>query len=215
MQRNGQDPRAVPQRKADGFFIRNPKSQEPMIESLQHARQSTPAMFVSTAGIIPAGRKHGIQCEGDKQRYQDRKGNGNAELIEEPPDNPFHERNRHKYRDNGKSGRHHRQTDFRSSEPGCFKMIASELHMPDDVFPNHDGVVDQEADRQRQSHKRQDIQRKSQDPHDDECRNDRDRKRQSCDHRAAPAVEKQEDNEYRKKRAQDQRVFEHPPRHRG
>ena len=40
-------------------------------------------------------------------------------------------------------------------------VIRAHVHVPDDVLPHHDGVVDQQADGERESHQRQDVQREA------------------------------------------------------
>ena len=100
---------------------------------------------------------------------------------------------------------HDRQADLGGGLAGGREVVGAGVHVAHDVFPHHDGVVDQQPDGQRQAHQRQDVQREAQGAHDDEGADHRHGQRQAGDHRAAPAVEEEEDDEDREQAAQQQR----------
>ena len=107
--------------------------------------------------------------------------------------------------DDGEGGGHHGQADFGGGLARGGEVVGAGVHVAHDVLAHHDGVVDQQADGQRQPHQREDVQREAQGAHDDERADDGDRQRQPRDHRAAPAIQEQEDDEDGEEAAEHQR----------
>ena len=83
------------------------------------------------------------------------------------------------------------------------EVVLAHLDVPDDVLAHDDGVVDQDADRERQAEQRHRVQREAERQHGDERREHRDRQRQTGDDRRAPRVEEQEHDEHGEQRALD------------
>ncbi len=74
-------------------------------------------------------------------------------------------------------------------------VILALLDVADDVLADDDGVVDQDADGQRQAEQRHRVQGEAEGPHRDERGQHRDRQRQAGDDRRAPRVQEHEDDE--------------------
>ena len=68
------------------------------------------------------------------------------------------------------------------------------LQVAHDVLAHDDGVVDQQADRQRQREQRHGVHGEVEHPHDEERADDRDGQREPGDDRGAPRVQEQVDD---------------------
>ena len=91
-------------------------------------------------------------------------------------------------------------------------MIFAELDVPDDVLADDDGVVDENADGEREPEQAHRVQREAEQPERDERREHRDRQREPRDDRRAPRDEEQEDDEHGEDRALEQRLLDVPHR---
>ncbi len=156
-------------------------------------------------GVVPARRQHRVEREADEQRDEHGRGHGDAELVEELADHPAHERDRDEHRDDGESRRHDGEADFRGAFARRVEVVLALLHVPDDVLADDDRIVDQHADRERQPHQREHVEREAEHPHRDERGDDRDRQRQAGDDGRSPRVEEQEHDEDRQQSAEHQR----------
>jgi len=108
----------------------------------------------------------------DRQRQpgRDQKRNhavGDAAEIagadaEHGADDAAHEADRQEHRDDREGRGQHRQTDFcRAFQRRNLVCLEAAVHfhtgVPHNVFPHHDGIVDQQADAQRQRHQRNHV----------------------------------------------------------
>ena len=163
--------------------------------------------------VVPDAGKHRIQREADKHRDQHGRHNGDAELVKKLADDAAHETNRQEHRNDGKSGRQHRQANLlcaiHRSEVACF----AHLHMAHDVFAHHDRIVDQQPDTERQRHQRDHVDGEAEQVHEEEGADDGNRQRQPGNHGGAPRVEKQEHDQHRQHRAFNQRFANICDRH--
>ena len=117
-------------------------------------------------------RHHRRQQAGDQQRGQHRHRGGDAELFEDESGNPAHERRRQKHRHQGKGSRDHREADLVSRFHGGLIRRFRHLQVACDVFHFDDGVIDQNADDQRQRQQRHGIERIPQKFHREKGRDD-------------------------------------------
>ena len=139
--------------------------------------------------VNPAGGEHGVQGKGNKEGDENRKGHGDPELEEKPTHDPFHKGHRNEDRHNGESGGQHGQPDFTRSFPCRLEVVLSALEVANDIFPDDNGIIDEQSDGKGEGHQGHHIQCHSQEVHDDEGGDDRDGKGQPCDHRGTPGIE--------------------------
>ena len=81
------------------------------------------------------------------------------------------------------------------------------LHAPHGVLEEHDGVVDEEADGERQRHQREVVEAVAEEPHRDERQQQRQRQRHDRDQRVGGAAEEQEDHEHDEHERDEQRLL--------
>jgi len=186
-----EDGLAVLQGPADEMLVTLGEPLEEAVEAHQQPEDQPASLPRSTVltfhvGVHPAGGEHRVEGEGNQQRNQDGEGHRNAELVEEPANNPLHERHGHKHRHDGEGRRHDRQADFGRTFERSPPVVLALLQMADDVLPHHDGVVDEEADGQRKAHQGHDIEREAQRHDDDERADDADGQGEAGDDGGAP-----------------------------
>ena len=87
-------------------------------------------------------------------------------------------------------------------------VVLTHLDVAHDVLAHHDRVVDQDADRQRETEQRHRVERKPERPDRDERGQHRNRQRQSRDDRRSPRVEEHEYHQNGEQRSDDER-FDH------
>ena len=86
-------------------------------------------------------------------------------------------------------------------------VVLALLDVPHDVLAHDDGVVDEDADGQRQAEQRHRVQREAEGPDRHERGQHRHRQRQAGDDRRAPRVEEHEHDEHGQRGAFDERVL--------
>ena len=121
------------------------------------ARGALATAVAMDSRIMPPGGKHWVQRKGNKERNEHRKGNRDSERKKEPPDNPLHVCHRDKHRQDRHAGCKNCQTDFTGAEPGGLHVVLAHRQVSDDILPNHNGIVNQQANRQRQGHESHDV----------------------------------------------------------
>ena len=106
-------------------------------------------------------------------------------------------------------GRHHRQADFVGAFDGRLQWRHAFLfHEAEDVLEHDDGVVDHDADHQRQRQHGDLVQREAHGRHQREGRNDGSRNRDRGDQRGAPVREEDEDDDGCENAAFDEMVLD-------
>ena len=182
---------------------------EPVVEPVQDPGDEMPLPLPLDVRVDPARGEHRVQGEGDEEGDQDGEGDGDPELEEEAADDPLHEGHRDEDGDDREGGGQHREPDLARSLPrAAVEVVLPALQVADDVLPDDDGVVDQQADGQGQGHQGHHVERHAQEVHDDEGGDDRDRQGQAGDDRGAPGVEEAEDDEDRQDPAEDQGLLD-------
>ena len=109
--------------------------------------------------------------------------------MEKLADGAVHIANRQEYRDDTERGGEYRQADFLSTLNRGVVMVFAHLHVAHDVFAHHDGIINQQADRERERHQGQVIDAVTEHIHETKRTDDRDRQRNCGDDRAAPRVQ--------------------------
>ena len=118
--------------------------------------------------------------------------------------NAAHKTNRQKHGNNGKSGGQHRQANFLCAFERCLVVAFAHLHMAHDVFPHHDGIVDQQAHTQAQRHQSHHVDGEAKQVHEQKRANNRNRQSQPGNDGGAPGVQKQKHNQHRQQCAFNQ-----------
>jgi hypothetical protein len=176
---------------------------EPVIELVELARDPRLLVLLEVR-IRPVGRQHRVERERHEQRHHHRERHRQRERLEPLPADARHECDRHEHGDDGERRRGHGEADLIGTLPRRRVMIFPHLDVSDDVLSNHDRVVDQNADGERESEQRHRVQREAERPHGHEAREHRDRQREARDHRRPPRVQEQEHDEHRQHGAEKQ-----------
>ena len=122
-------------------------------------------------------------------------------MLEKLANNPAHKAHRQEHRHHGQRGGQHRQADFFGAVHRRLVMPLAHARMADDVLPHHDGVVDQQANRQGQRQQGHHIQGKARHGDGEQRANQRNRQGQPGDHRAAPRGQKHKHDQHGQRRA--------------
>ncbi len=195
------------QRPADDAHIALCQPVERSLEPVQHAPQRATVPVAMLVRVRPDGRQHRVQREADQHGNQHGDRYGEAELVKELADDAAHEAYRQKHRHHGKGGGQHCQADFISAIQRRLYMVLAQLAMTHDVFPHHDGVVNQQADGQGQGHQRHQVEGEAQRLQGKQSAHQRHRQGEAGNHRTAPAAQKQEYDQHRQRRAFQQGGF--------
>ena len=157
--------------------------------------------------VVPNARQHRIQGETHKQAHQYRNSHGDSKRIKETADDAAHERHWHKDSANRKRGGHHCQANFLGALARRHEVVFAHAHMPNDVLAHHDGIVDQQADTERERHHRHEVQREAKGIDGDKTGDNRDRQSQTGDDGRAPRVEKEKNDGDSEQRPLHQRAL--------
>jgi hypothetical protein len=148
-------------------------------------------------------REHGRQRETHQHRHGDGETDGETELKEEPADDSAHERDGHEHGENARCGGQHGEKDFGCGVGGCGLGLFTELLVAMDVFDHDDGVVDQDADRQRERQHRHLVEREAQPVHERECRDHTRGQRHGTDERGSQIMQEEQNDQHREYGAED------------
>uniref|UniRef100_A0A0N4ZJK6 PE-PGRS family protein n=1 Tax=Parastrongyloides trichosuri TaxID=131310 RepID=A0A0N4ZJK6_PARTI len=135
------------------------------------------------------GRHQRRQQTRHHQREEDADAGGQRKGLEELADDAGHEAHGREHGDDGAGRGHDRQADLVGGLEGGVIGRLAVAHVADDVLDLHDGVVDQDADRQRQGQQRHHVQRLVHRPQDGEGRDQRHRHGRRRDQGRAPVAQ--------------------------
>ena len=138
------------------------------------------------------------------QREEDTDAGGDGEALEELPHDARHESRRCEHGQQGRRGRDNRQTDLIGRLDSCRIGRLAVAYVADNVLDLDDGVIDQNADGQRQRQQGHDVQRLAGQVHDPEGRNQRHGHGHRRDQRRPPVAQENEHHQHRQARAQQQ-----------
>ncbi len=136
---------------------------------------------------------------GDRERER--------EFGEQAPDDAAEEQQRREHRDQRQADRNDGEADFGRAADRRLDARHALLEMTRDVLEHDDGVVDDEAGRDRQRHQRQIVEAEAEQIHHAERADDRSRHRDARDRRRAHAAQEREDDENHQDDRDDQRLL--------
>ena len=196
-ERDPQHGGSVTERPAEQATIDDMNPVDAPLDAVHETREPRHSLEARSRRVVPHRRQHRIEREADEEADQHGDGDRQAELEEEAADDAAHERDRHEHGDDRKCRRHDRR-----------HMVPAERQVANDVLAHDNRIVDQKTDAKRQRHQRQEVERESERIKRDERRDHRERQREAGDDRAAPAVQKQKDDEHGQCGALDDRVLD-------
>ena len=143
---------------------------------------------------------HRRRGQRDEQRDRHRHRQGDRKFPEQPPDDRAHQQDRQEDRDQRNADRNDGEADFAGPDQRRLHPRRAELHMAGNVLQHDDGVVDDEAGRNRQRHQRQIVEAEAQQIHRAERADDRHRHGDAGDRGGAQIAQEDEDDERHQER---------------
>ena len=147
----------------------------------------------------------GARVSASSSESSDRDRDGDAELEEELADDPLHEGDRQEDRDDGQGGGGGGEGDLARADRRGPHLALAHLAVPVDVLEHHDGVVDDDADDQRQAEHGVGVEGEAEEVDDDEGAEDRGRDGQQDVDGGRPRAEEQPADEAGEERGEEQR----------
>ena len=141
--------------------------------------------------------------EGDRHRHR----KSDRELPEQAADDRAHQKDGQENRDERNADRNDGESDLARAKKRSLHPRLAELHVAGNVLEHDNGVVDDEAGRNRQRHERQIVEAKSQQIHRAERADDRHWNRDAGNRGGAQIAQKDEDDERDKHNRQDERLL--------
>ena len=177
------------------------------VVDLQHAPEEALEQIEQVAVLLlvlrlqePAAQ-HRRQAQRDESRHQNRDADGHGKLAQQAPDDAAHEQHRQEHHRQRDRHRQDRKGDLARALQRGFVGAFAHLDVADDVFEHDDGVVDHEADRERQRHQRKIVDAVVEQIHHRERADDRHRHRHAGDDRRRQLPQEQEDHQDRPDRS--------------
>ena len=127
--------------------------------------------------------------------------------MEQPPDNIAHEQQRDQHGDERERQRDKREADLRSTFERRLQRRIALLPVARDIFQHHDGIIDDEARRDRQRHQRQDIERIAGQIHHAKRPDERQRHGNARDDRGGDVAQKQKRHEHHEEHGENKFVL--------
>ena len=137
------------------------------------------------------GAHHRGQGQGDDSGDQDRYAQGHGEFPEQPADDVAHEKQRDQHRDQRDRQRDDRETYLRRALERCCQRRIAGFDVAHDVLDHDDGVIDDEARRDGERHKRKIVQAVAEQKHDAEGADDGQGHGDARNHRRRQRAQKQ------------------------
>ena len=177
--------------------------------ALQRAADAAAFAFVILAHGRHARRQHRRQRKRHEGRRQDRHRHHHGELVENLADDATHQQHRDEHGDQRYRDRDDGEADLARTLERCVERAFTVLlGVPDDVLQHDDRIVDDEADRQRQRHQRDVVDRKAEQVHHGERRDQRDRDGKRRDQRRPDPPHEGEDHQDHQRDRQRQRELD-------
>ena len=165
-----------------------------LVNALKGVEQA--AVFFPVPGAQEAAAKHGGQGKRNKTGNQNGRADGDRKLVQQPSEDAAQKKHWDEYRRQRERHGDDGEANFlRTTERGLKHPLAH-LHVPDDVLQHDDGVVHDEADRKRQGHQREVVQRIAEQIHHRERAHNRHWQRQAGDHRRGKISQEEEDHHH-------------------
>ena len=142
------------------------------------------------------GAEHRHEGQRNEGRDDDRGRQRNGEFVEQPADDLAHEEERDQHGDQRDGERNDGEADLRRALERRLQRCLALLDIARDVLDHHDGIVDDEAGRDRQRHQREIVEAEAEQIHDAERADERQRHRKARDDRRRQIAQKEEDDEH-------------------
>src|ERR1700733_599149 len=166
---------------------------------LEHAIKPIKESPEQALARLSWAKKQGGKCWAERKRVERGENNGNrnrnCELLIKPPRNSGNEGCGHKY-----SGENQRDSDHRAGE--LFHGFESSVLWSQPVLDvalhaldHHDGVIDDQTNRQHQAKERKRVDGKTKEGEEHERAHERNRHREKRDQRGTPALQEKIDNQ--------------------
>jgi hypothetical protein len=160
-----------------------------------------------------ARREARRQREADDERHDDGERHREAERAHEPADDAVHQRHRREDGDQRQRRGEHRQADLaRALDGGHRAALAARLHAVVDVLEHDDGVVDDDADGEREREQRERVEREAGGAHQPERADDARGDGDGGDERRAHVAQEQKHDGGGEHRAEHQVLLHRPDR---
>ena len=156
-------------------------------------------------GLEEVSRDHRRDHTRDEQRHGHRCDDGETEVLEELARHARHQADRQEDSDDRSGGGDHRQADFVGGVDRGLVGRLAHSHVSDDVLDLHDRIVDQHARHEAERQQRELVQGETEEVHDPEGRNGRQRDGQRGNEGRAPVTQEEEHHDNRQDRAFDHR----------
>ncbi|MNV66020.1 hypothetical protein D3C71_1587500 [compost metagenome] len=143
-----------------------------------------PALQAVLLGLVrfePAGAQHRREGQRHHQRHDDRRRQGDGELLEQVAHDATHEQDGDEHRHQRHVHRQQGETHFLGTQEGRLHRRLAVLDVPGDVLQHHDGIVHHQAGGEDQRHQRQVVQGETAQVHRRESANQRHRHGQGRD----------------------------------
>src|SRR5580658_601646 len=165
-------------------------------------------LFFFFADLEDARGHHRRKREGHEQRNEDGHGHGPAEGVDVFAGVAVHESDGQEDDYQRKRGGHDGEPDFlRGFDGGVFAVFAFFFHEADDIFEDDDGIVDDDADGERERQQRHIVEGKIHAAHEGEGGDDAGRNGDGGDEHRAPVAHEKKNDGAGENAAEDQ-VFE-------
>ena len=163
---------------------------KPAVEARQQRADTFLGCGVVSDRVAPIGRQHGVQRERNAQTHQHRAGHRQRKGAKPLARDTRHKGHGNENSDDGKGGGRNSQTNFGRAFQRRGAPVRAALHMAHNVFPHHDGIVDQHTNGQGEPQQGHEIEREAAQPDRNEGGNDGSGQAQRGDQGGTPGVQK-------------------------
>src|SRR5712672_2231855 len=151
---------------------------------------------------------HWCQRERNDERQDERNADGYGEFLEQLADIAAHQEQRDEYRDQRQRYRNNGETDLARTLEGGFHGGEALFEVTNDVFDHHNGIVDHEADPDRERHERQIVEAIAEFIQHRESTDERKRHGDGRNDRRPEVTQEHEDHHHHECDRQDQRELD-------
>ena len=179
--------------------------QQAIEEALERHIQA--AVFRSVLRAQKAAAKHRRESQRDETRNKNGRHDHNGKFVQQASHDPAHEEHGN---ENGGEGERHgddREANLSGAAERCLHDAFAHFNVTNDVFEHDYGVVDDEANGQREGEKRKIVDGVVQRIHHDERADDRHRQGNAGNECGRKIPQKEENHEYDERDRKEQREF--------
>src|ERR1700689_4943731 len=172
-------------------------------ESLE--RHIDPAVLLVVLRLNETAAQHRRERQRNETRNEHRHHDDHGEFMQQPPDNPTHEKHGDEHSRKRQRHRNNRESDFLGTFERRLHRVFAHFHVPNDFFQHHDRVVHYESHRERQRHQRQIVHRVVEQVHHRKRARNGHRQRDAWDYRGRKIPQEQENHQDDQANRQEQR----------